>query len=47
MHVLSFKVQLIAPGISNIFKSPPKLLQTKAAATTTTKKKKTKLEVNK
>ena len=42
MHVLLFKVQLIAPGISSIFKSPPKLLQTKAAAITTTKKKKTK-----
>ena len=42
MHVLLFKVQLIAPGISSIFKSPPELLQTKAAAITTTKKKKTK-----
>ena len=47
MHVLLFKVQLIAPGISNRFKSPPKLLKTKAAVapTTTTTKNKTKLEL--
>ena len=47
MHVLLFKVQLIAPGISNRFKSPSKLLKTKAAvaATTTTTKNKTKPEL--
>ena len=46
MHVLLFKVQLIVPGISNRFKSPSKLLKTKAAvAATTTTKNKTKLEL--